>query len=133
MTSTCVSRLWGRSGRLEGKEGLGLDLRSDDDAPEDRETHVLVMLTLEGKAAEVTRDFQKVIETMPAKFQMKPTSEGPIIGSSGSILTVDSKRANASHVIRTNTPADALVSHYDPTTEKHMCSSCSRSKARLPK
>jgi hypothetical protein len=33
------------------------------------------MLTLEGKAAEVTRDFQKVIETMPAKFQMKMTDD----------------------------------------------------------
>ncbi|KAJ5371709.1 hypothetical protein N7517_003715 [Penicillium concentricum] len=38
-----------------------------------RETQVLVMLILEGKATDVVRDFQNVIERMPAKFQMKIT------------------------------------------------------------
>jgi hypothetical protein len=51
--------------------------------PHNRETHVLVMLTLEGKAAEVTRDFQKVIETMPAKFQMKMTDAFETNASAG--------------------------------------------------
>jgi hypothetical protein len=51
--------------------------------PHNRETQVLIMLTLEGKATEVVRGFQKVIETMPAKFQIKITDAFETNASAG--------------------------------------------------
>ncbi|KAJ5153654.1 uncharacterized protein N7500_009093 [Penicillium coprophilum] len=42
-------------------------------ASQNRESQVLIMLILEGRATGVVRDFQRVLETMPAKFQMKIT------------------------------------------------------------
>ncbi|CAG8897742.1 unnamed protein product [Penicillium egyptiacum] len=51
--------------------------------PHNRETQVLVMLILEGKATEVVREFQNVIETMPGKFQIKITEAFETNASAG--------------------------------------------------
>ncbi|KOS40295.1 hypothetical protein ACN38_g8868 [Penicillium nordicum] len=48
-----------------------------------RETQVLVMLILKGKATEVVRDFQKAIETKPGKFQIKITDASETSASAG--------------------------------------------------
>lgn len=41
--------------------------------PSGRETHVLVLLVLEGNPKLVVQDFEKVVENLPAKFKVKIT------------------------------------------------------------
>ena len=63
--------------------GPALHSRPLSQFPSGRETHVLVLLVLEGNPKLVVQDFEKVVENLPAKFKVKITDAYETNASAG--------------------------------------------------
>ncbi|KXG46854.1 uncharacterized protein PGRI_036000 [Penicillium griseofulvum] len=62
------------SGRVSSSSlGNALHSRPPSQLPSNHENHVLILLVLEGNPKLVVKDFEKVVENLPAKFKVKIT------------------------------------------------------------
>lgn len=83
-TSTPPSPRISSSGHASSSSlGPTLHSRPLSQLPSGRETHVLVLLVLEGNPKLVVQDFEKVVENLPAKFKVKITDAYETNASAG--------------------------------------------------
>lgn len=83
-TSTPPSPRISSSGHASSSSlGPALHSRPLSQLPSGRETHVLVLLVLEGNPKLVVQDFEKVVENLPAKFKVKITDAYETNASAG--------------------------------------------------